>query len=291
MSGMGELHLEVIENRIKTEKGVEITTSPPVVVFRETIAKESPEMMGKSPNKHNQLFFRVEVLPEAAAVAIKSGEIPEMRIKKKDIALRDKFMELGLDIKLADKVKDIYNGNLLIDGTRGIVHIGEIIEMVCDMFEDVMSSGPIAREPCFRVMVILTDCKLHEDAIHRGPAQLYPAVREGIREAMRAARPILFEPVQTLRFEAPEEYMGELSKLIGNKRGQLLDMQQDAGTIAVIGKMPVAEMFGMSNDLRSATEGRGNSSVVDQSFERLPEELQQKIVKQIRERKGLTENQ
>ncbi|MBI5392356.1 elongation factor EF-2 [Candidatus Woesearchaeota archaeon] len=291
MSGMGELHLEVIENRIKTEKHVEVQTSPPIVVYRETIMRKSEEFMGKSPNKHNHLFFIVEPLEESVAMAIKSGNIPTGRIKKKDIELRDKLIELGMDSKQAASIKDVFNGNVFIEGTRGQVHIGEILEMVLDMFEDVMNNGPIAREPCIKVKVILTDCKLHEDAIHRGPAQLYPAVREGIRGAMMLARPMIFEPVQTLLFEAPVEYMGEISKLIANKRGQLLDMQQEGSTVEVKGKMPVGEMFGMSNNLRSATEGRGNSSVIDQSFEKLPEELQARIIKQIRERKGLTENQ
>ncbi len=291
MSGMGELHLEVIENRIKTEKGVSVKTSAPIVVYREAIMKKSEEFMGKSPNKHNHLFFIVEPLEESISMAIKSGVIPSGRIKKKDLVLRDKLIELGMNSKEAPNVKNIYNGNVFVEGTRGQVHIGEIIELVFDMFEDVMDNGPIAREPCIKVKVTLTDCKLHEDAIHRGPAQLYPAVREGIRGAMMLARPVLFEPVQTLLFEAPVEYMGEISKLIANKRGQLLDMQQEGSTVEVKGKMPVGEMFGMTNNLRSATEGRGSSSVVDQTFEKLPEELQTKIVKQIRERKGLTENQ
>jgi elongation factor 2 len=85
--------------------------------------------------------------------------------------------------------------------------------------------------------------------------------------------------------------MGEISKLIGNKRGQLLEMEQTGSMIVVKAKMPVAEMIGMSNDLRSATGGRGSSSVIDQAFEKLPGELQNKIVTQIRSRKGLTENQ
>ena len=79
--------------------------------------------------------------------------------------------------------------------------------------------------------------------------------------------------------------------MVGNKRGQLLDMKQEGNTIEVTAKIPVAEMFGMSNDLRSATEGRGSSSVINQSFEKLPEEMQMKVIKQIRDRKGLTENQ
>jgi len=291
MHGMGELHLEIIENRIISEKKIEIKTSNPIVVYRETITKPTMEGIGKSPNKHNHLFFKVEPLNEDIVKTIKEGEIPEGRIKKKDLVLRDKFVELGMDSKEALKVKDIYNGNILMDFTRGIVHIGEIIEMVMDMFEDVMRAGPIAREPCFKLKVMLTDCKLHEDAIHRGPAQLYPAVRDGIRAAIMTGGPLLFEPIQTMLFEAPEEFMGEISKLISNKRGQLLEMNQDSTRVLVKGKMPVAETFGLSNDLRSATGGRGTSSLIDQTFDRMPDELQNKVVKQIRDRKGLTDAQ
>jgi len=195
--------------------------------------------------------------------------------------------EAGMNTKEARKVKDIFKGNLLIDGTRGEVHIGEIIEMVMDMFEDVMKFGPIAKEPCVRLKVTLTDTKLHEDAIHRGPAQVYPAVREGIRGSFRTGSPLLFEPLQILQFEAPADFMGEISKLISNKRGQLLDMKQEGMHITVKSKLPVAEMFGLSNELRSATNGRGNFYMVDQSFEKVPHELQGEYIKEIRERKGL----
>ncbi len=288
MSGMGELHLEIIENRIVKEKGVEITTTPPVVVYRETIQKSSPESAeGKSPNKHNKLYFTAEPMSEELRTALKEKKIHEGRVKKKDQELWEALEAAGVNNKDSRNVKNIYNGNVLIDDTRGIVQINEIMELVNDMFENVMNAGPIANEPCFGVVVRLVDCKLHEDAIHRGPSQMYPAVRDGIRAAMDLAKPVLFEPIQTLRFESPSEYMGEISKLISNKRGQLLDMQQEGAEVSVLGKLPVGEMFGMSSDLRSATGGRGSSSVVDQSFERLPDELQQKIVQQIRSRKGL----
>ena len=292
MSGMGELHLEITENRIVKEKGVEVTTSPPVVVYRETVtARNEVPAEGKSPNKHNRLYFYVEPLEPEIVEKIRDGEIPEGRVKKKDLDFRAKFTECGWNTKVADKIKDVYEGNVFIDGTRGIVHIGEIMEMCLDMFEDVMRSGGMAHEPCFGVKVTLDDVKLHEDAIHRGPAQLYPAVRDGIREAMRNAKPLIFEPVQTLQFEAPAEFMGEVSKLISNKRGQLLDMEQEGATVTIRGKMPVAEMFGLASELRSATGGRGSSALVDQTFERLPDELQTKIVGQIRSRKGLDKNQ
>ena len=287
MHGMGELHLEVIENRIKTEKGVDVKTSPPIVVYREAITKASSEVEGKSPNKHNKFYFKVEPLSKEIVDVMRKKELPEMRIKKKDKALWEKLQELGMDAKVARKVRDIYKNNMLIDMTRGIVHIGEIIEMVMDTFEDVMSAGPLAREPCINVKIMLMDVKLHEDAIHRGPAQVYPAVRKGIRGAMMLANTVIYEPLQTLQFEAPADYMGEISKLIANKRGQLLDMQQEGEHITVKGKLPVGEMFGMTSDLRSATGGRGNHFLVDQVFEKLPNELQEKIIKQIRQRKGL----
>jgi len=288
MHGMGELHLEVIENRIRKDKGVDIKTSPPIVVYRETVRKESPESVeGKSPNKHNKVYTHVEVLEDEVVQAIKEGRIREGRVKKKDKDVIEAFIEAGYDARTARSVKCVCNGNVLIDGTRGIVHIGEVMEMIIDMFEDVMKAGPIAREPCFKIKVVIDDLKLHEDAIHRGPAQMYPAVRDSIRGAIMTAGPLLFEPVQTLQFEAPVEYMGEISKLISNKRGQLLDMQQEGEMISVKGKLPVAEMFGLASDLRSATGGRGNFYLVDQNFEKLPEELQQKIKRQIRTRKGI----
>ncbi|MBW2984032.1 elongation factor EF-2 [Candidatus Woesearchaeota archaeon] len=291
MHGMGELHLEVIENRIKSEKGVDVKTSPPIVVYREAITKKSQEIEGKTPNKHNKFYFIVEPLSGAMYKAIKAKDLPQMRIKKKDLVLRDKLVELGMDSKEALKVKDIFKGSIFVDGTRGLVHGGEVMEMVLDMFEDVMGSGPLAREPCIGAKVTVTDMKLHEDAIHRGPAQVYPAVRDGIRGAIMTAGPLIYEPLQILQIEAPAEYMGDISKLIQNKRGQLLDMQQEGSLVVVKAKMPVGEMFGWSSDLRSATGGRGNSFLVDQMFEKLPHELQERVIKKIRERKGLTEAQ
>jgi elongation factor 2 len=290
MHGMGELHLEVIENRIIKEKGVEVKTSPPIVVYREAITKVSPEVEGKTPNKHNKLYFKVEPLEEEVSVGIKENKLPHGRFKKKEEAvisfLRD---ECGWETKVAGQVRAECNGNLFMDQTRGIVQINEIMELVLDMFEDVMKAGSLAKEPCIKMKVSLMDCKLHEDAIHRGPAQMYPAVREGIRGAIMQAGPILYEPLQVMRIEAPSDNVGEISKLVSSKRGQLLDMQQEGEITVVKAKLPVGELFGWSNDLRSATGGRGSSSLIDQSFERLPGELQDKIRNQIVQRKGLSQ--
>lgn len=287
MSGMGELHLEIIENRIKTEKNVEVQTSPPIVVYRETITKPSQEVEGKSPNKHNKFYFKVAPIESAYYDLLKKGDIPSVRFKKKETEYWQKLEAAGMESKVSRKVRAVFEGNMLFDMTRGIVHIGEVIDMVLDAFQDVMTYGPIAREPCTKVAVYLMDTKLHEDAIHRGPAQVLPAVRDSLRGAMLQAGPVIFEPVQVLQFEVPAGHMGNLSKLIQNRRGQLLDMQQEETHATVKAKLPVGEMFGLTSDLRSATEGRGHFYVVDQMFEKLPVEMQPKLAGQIRQRKGL----
>ena len=291
ISGMGELHLEIIENRIKTEKGLEVRTSAPIIVYRESATQPSNAAEGRSPNKHNGFFIKVEPLEEELYNKIQSGELREGRVKKKDLSVTECLTEMGWGSDEIRNVKDIYKGSMFMDETRGEVHIGEVIEMVLDAFEMVMDAGPLARDPCMKMKVTLVDIKLHEDAIHRGPAQVYPAVRDGITKAMKSANPAMLEPLQVHVISMPGEYMGSVTKLVGGKRGQMLDMKQEEDTAEITAKIPVAEMIGWSNDLRSTTEGKGTSSITDQTFEKVPTALQADIIKKIRERKGLAENQ
>ncbi len=291
ISGMGELHLEIIENRIKTEKGVEVETSPPIVVFRESAMKQSPPAEGRSPNKHNSFFITVEPLEESVSEAIENGDLPEGRVKKKDKRLFETLTSLGVSNDEARQYRDIFMGNVFLDKTKGEVHIGEVIELMLDSFEQIMKQGPLAREPCYKLKVSVVDMKLHEDAIHRGPAQVYPAVREAIQLALKNASPVIFEPVQTHRIEAPSEFMGGITQLVSAKRGVLADVSQEQASTVIKAEIPVQEMIGWSSDLRSSTEGRGISSLIDQHFKKLPSEMQDKLIKQIRDRKGLAENQ
>jgi elongation factor 2 len=291
MSGMGELHLEIIENRIKKEKGVDVKTSEPIVVYRETVSKKGKTGEGKSPNKHNLFFIEVEPLEEEVYQAIKSGDLREGRTKKKNEELWLKLNELGISNDEARQYKDIYRDCVFLDKVKGEVHMNEVIEMIMDAIEQVIDAGVLSREPCSKLKLSLVDIKLHEDAIHRGPAQVYSAVRDSMRMSIESAGPVLFEPIQTLLVEGPLEHMGNLTKLIQSKRGQVADIEQGAGHVEIKTKMPVAEMIGLASEIRSSTEGRGNFSMVDQSFEKVPANLQADIVKKIRGRKGLKENE
>ncbi len=291
LSGMGELHLEIIEGRIKNEKGLEVKMGPPIVVYRETVNKQSGKIEARTPNGHNIFFLSIEPLEEPVFQAIQDAKLPEMRFKKKAEDVWKKLEEMGIDGEEARQYREIYKGNVFEDRTRGIVLLSEIIESILDGWKLVVDGGPLAREQLTRTKVILHDIKIHVDHMHRGPAQVYPAIRAGMVDGMRAAGAGLLEPIQTHMIEAPLDFMGTVTNLVASKRGVLVDVQQEAGQVIVKAHIPVAEMIGWSNDLRSATEGRGISSLVDQHFKPLPRELQMNVIAKIRARKGLSENQ
>lgn len=287
VSGMGELHLEVITYRIK-DKGVDIQTSEPIVVYRETVAGVSPEVEGKSPNKHNRFYITVEPLEEELFNAYQDGDLKEGRVKGKEAAAE--FMEYGLDKEEARRVWAAHNRSLFINMTRGIQYLDEVKELLLEGFESALEDGPLANEIAMGLKFKLHDAKLHEDAVHRGPAQVLPAIRKAIYAAIMTAKPALLEPMQKVFINTPQDYMGACTREIQNRRGQIVDMSQDTGDMATIeSKVPVAEMFGFAGDIRSAAEGRCLWSTEMSGFERLPGEMQKNIIREIRQRKGLSE--
>ena len=284
MSGMGELHLEVIGHRIERDKGVEITTSPPIVVYRETIQKHAGPVEGKSPNRHNRFYIEVEPLDSSIVDLIKSGEV-SMRMP--ELERREKFMEAGFEKGEAKGVTHIFESNILIDTTKGIQYLNETMELIIDGFEEVMKAGPLTREPCQAVKVTLVDAKLHEDAVHRGPAQVIPASRQAIQAAMLMADDTLLEPYQKVFIQTPQTNMGGATSEIQGRRGIINNMSQEGDMTIIESKAPVAELFGFAGDIRSATEGRAMWSTEFAGFETLPASLLKEIVLQIRQRKGL----
>lgn len=291
VSGLGELHLEIkVEHKLR-DLGIDVDMSKPIVVYREALFDKSPEIEGKSPNKHNKFDIIVEPLEDGIYQAMLAGDLPsEGEIKRKNIELFQKFKKTGMDYDEARNILLMHNRNVLIDMTKGIQYLNEIIEMVKDAFTDVMEDGPLAREPCMRLKVKLMDAELHEDPVHRGEGQIRPAVRWAIRQAMLAAGAQLLEPKQVIRVDIPTELIGDAIKEIENRRGQILDMKDERGASVISAKIPVSDIFGFDASLKSATSGRGFYSLVETTFERVPKDLFEDTVKSIRKRKGLNED-
>ena len=286
LSGMGELHLQVVARRIREDKGVDIETSEPIVVYREAINRESGEFEGRSPNKHNKLYFKVEPLKEEEVYqALKTGEIDEGKIKGNEVA--QKLRELGMDKDEAKNVEYVNGNNLFIDSSRGVQYLDEIKDLLYQAFEEVTDEGPLANEPLIKSKVKILDAKLHEDAIHRGPAQIIPASRNAIYSAMLDGDVSIYEPMQSVYIEVPNSYMGSVTRDIQSRRGEIESMEQEDEMVTVRGKAPVAETFGFAGDIRSATEGKALWSTEQAGFEELPNNLEDEIIVEIRERKGM----
>ncbi len=284
LAGMGELHLEVVAGRIKRDKHVDITTSKPLVVYRETVTSHAGPVEGKSPNHHNRFYIEVQPLKPVVVELIKNNEIS---MRQPEVERRDILMKAGMSKDEAKGITHIYETNIFIDMTKGIQYLNETMELILEGFEEVMKAGPLSREPVMGVMVKLMDAKLHEDSIHRGPAQVIPASRQATQAAILMAGATLLEPFQKVFIHVPQEQMGGAMREMQGRRGSILDMQAEGDTTIIEAKAPVAQLFGFAGDLRSATEGRAMWSTEFAGFETIPGNILNDIVMDIRKRKGL----
>ena len=284
ISGQGELHLEVITQRIQKNQGLPVHTGEPIVVYREAPQTVSAEVEGVSPNRHNKFYITAEPLTEEIVDAIKRGEIA---MGGPELERREALMELGMDKDTAQGVEQIYGSNILVDATKGIQYLNETMELVIEGVEEALDDGPLAREPVQGVLLRLHDAKLHEDTIHRGPAQVIPAVREAVHRSLIDGDVKLLEPIQNVRIDVPSEHMGPASGEIQGRRGRVDDMFQEGDLMVIEGIAPVDEMIGFSSDIRSATEGRAAWNTENAGFRVMSDSLQRETIMEIRERKGL----
>ncbi|MBN2127013.1 MAG: elongation factor EF-2 [Candidatus Diapherotrites archaeon] len=287
LSGMGELHLEIMQYRIEKHHNVPVTVSPPIVVYHETITKnETPVIEAKSPNKHNKFKMKVELLSKEIQEGLREQRI-NGKIKPKDKEMIEKLKKAGFNTDDSKRIWAVHNQCVLLDATRGIQALHEIRELVIQGFTDAMNEGPLAKEKCFGVMIVLEDATLHEDAIHRGPAQILPAITRGCYACMLLAQPVLFEPKQRLTITVAEAYMGSVSKELGSRRAQINEMRTEGDSAIIIAKAPVKELIGFSQSIRSATQGRALWTAEYLGYEMLPREMQHEVIKQVRTRKGM----
>ena len=290
LAGMGELHLEITVYRLEEEQNIKVKVSPPIVVYRESVEGDNKgrSFEGKSPNRHNRFMIECEPLTSEVVSALRDGHFGSGTIRSGDAKeIGNKFGEFGMDKDLMRKIYAINGTNVLVNDTKGIQGLHETRELIIEAFNEVCKKGPVADEPVMGLMVRLVDAKLHEDAIHRGPAQTIPAVRNGIKGAMMRARTVLMEPMQRSHVSVPNDWLGQVTREITNRRGIIEDMPSEGEATTVIGTLPVAETFGFSNDIRAASQGRAVWNSENTGFEILPPQLFDKVVGEIRTRKGL----
>jgi elongation factor 2 len=284
MAGMGVLHLEIATSLLQ-EAGLDITTSQPLINYRETIRAKAGPIMSKSPNKHNKIFMRVEPLGEDIIELIRTRHIRE-DMDKKEMAkvLREKGWN-------ADEARNVaavdVSGNVLLDETKGVQFIQESMDSIKSGFEDVIYSGPIAHETVRGVKFVLHHFVPHEDPAHRGLAQLMPATRRAMLGSMLIADPVLLEPILGIEIKCPQEQIGTVAGILSGKRGKLLNVEQK-GLISIIqGEVPASETFDLSEVMRGGTAGKALWNTYFKAWQPVPQSIFRTLVGETRKRKGL----
>ena len=284
MAGMGVLHLEIATSLLQ-EAGLEITTTQPLINYRETIRTKSGPIMSKSPNKHNKIFMRIEPLREDVIEMLRTGQVKEDMDKK---VMAKILREKGWNADEARSVAAIDpGGNMLIDETKGVQFLQESMDSIRSGFDDVVHSGPIAHEALRGVKFVLHHFVPHEDPAHRGLAQLMPASRRSMLGSMLIADPVLLEPVLGIEIKCPQEQIGTVAGILSGKRGKLLNVDQKGIISLIDGEVPASETFDLSEVMRGGTDGKAMWSTYFKAWQVVPQSILRGLVAETRKRKGL----
>ena len=288
LSGMGELHLEIAIKFLREYAGgnLEIITSKPLVVYRESTQSPGAVVMAKSPNKHSKFWIQVEPLDDKIIQMIEKGDLAEeMGRKRMGTALK----EAGWPTKEARNIWSLEeHRNILVDMTKGVQYLREVRDMFIAGFRWACQNGPLCDEPIRGLKVKLLDASLHEDPVHRGPAQVMPAARRGLLGSFLSSDPVILEPIYKIGVSVASQWVGEVTSLITRKRGKITASEQKGPLTSITGFLPVSESFGLSADMRSATSGHAFWQTGFDHWDKAPASVSKEVIAETRERRGMS---
>jgi elongation factor 2 len=286
LSGMGELHLEITAYRMQ-EAGLKARLSKPIVIYRETISQNynGSSVMGKSPNKHNKLWITIEKLSDKVTEALREGKISEMQKRDERQTMLRAFGWVTDDARNVISIEGI---NVLVNRIKGKQYVEEVLDHVKSGFREAVHESVLAKEPAFGLKVNLEDVSVHEDPVHRGPAQILPMTWRPIWGCFLMCNPRLLEPIMSFECKVPNDFVSPVITIVQKRRGKLLDMTHEEDMMIIKAEIPVAESFGISDELRSSTQGRAFWATQFSRWAPVPDSMQMEIISQIRTRRGLS---
>ncbi|RNE48910.1 elongation factor G [Corynebacterium alimapuense] len=248
IGGMGELHLDVLVDRMRREYGVEANVGAPQVAYRETIRK-AVEKLDYTHKKQTG----------------GSGQFAKVIISIEPYAPAEEDLEEGQSA--------LYHFENAVSGGR---IPREYIPSVDAGIQDALQYGYLAGFPLVNVKATLLDGQYHE--VDSSEMAFKIAGSQALKEAVAKAKPVLLEPVMAVEVITPEDYMGEVIGDVNSRRGHISSMDDRAGAKVVKAKVPLSEMFGYVGDLRSKTQGRANYSMVFDSYAEVPSSVSESII-------------
>lgn len=288
-SGMGEFYFEVKFYRFKIEWKFDVEVLLLIVVYCESVIKQSLIVEGKFLNKYNRFYIIVELMLDEIYQVIREGEIFEGRLKDLKVVVK-KFVEFGMDYEIVKGIVDIYNGNMFFDNIKGIQYFNEVMDFFVDGFYQVMDEGLFVKEFVMKVIVRFYDVKIYEDNVYCGLVQIYLVIRSVIYCVMMKVGFVFYELYQKVIINVFYEYMGVVSREFNQRCGQFIDMRQEGEVMIIIGEVLVVEMFGFVGVICGVISGKVFWIMEYVGFKCVLNEFVQQIIRQICQRKGFDFN-
>ena len=239
IAGMGELHLEIIVDRLRREFKVDCNVGKPQVAYRETAGKAVSHAEGK--------FVR------------QSGG-------------KGQYGHAVIDLEPQEEGKGYEFVNAIVGG----VIPKEYIPSIDKGIREALENGVIAGYPVVDIKVTLVDGSYHE--VDSSEAAFKIAGSMAIKDALKKSNPVLLEPVESVEVETPEQYMGDVMGNLSSRRGKIEGMEDRQDAKVIRAKVPLGEMFGYATDLRSQTQGRASYTMQFDSYEPVPNAVREEIV-------------
>ncbi len=249
LSGMGELHLEIIVDRMRREFKVEVNQGAPQVAYKEAFGQS----------------------------------IEHREVLKKQTGGRGKFADIVFEFGPADKewlaenpgkhfqfINDIFGGSIP----------REFIPAISKGFEQAMTTGVLASYPVENVKVRIFDGSYHQ--VDSDAMSFELCAKSGFREAARKAKPVLLEPIMRVEVITPDQYMGDVTGDLNRRRGMLEGMDSRAGAQVIKAKVPLSEMFGYVTQLRSLSSGRATSTMEFSHYAPAPNNIAEEVIAKVR---------
>jgi elongation factor G len=251
ISGMGELHLEIIVDRMKREFSVEATTGKPQVAYRETI-------QGTSDVEYKHI-------KQSGG----RGQYGHVKIKMSPMQPIDPDKKVKNNVDREDHFEFINN-------IKGGVIPQEYIPAVRKGLKEATERGVLAGFPVVDVSIDLYDGSYHD--VDSSEIAFKLAAINAFQEGMQKAKPAILEPVMKLEVVVPEKFMGDVTGMINAKRGSIEAMGERGQARVITAKVPLSELFGFTTQLRSATEGRGVPNLEFSHYAIVPRNVQEDII-------------
>jgi elongation factor 2 len=287
LSGMGELHLEIAMKFLtQYSGGIELAASSPIVAYRESVLAEGLVVLTKSPNKDNSFWVQAKPLENKVVELMEKGELAE------EIGQKQIEDMLRKEAKYpTEEAKNVWalneHRNVLIDLTKNVRNLHEVRDSIISGFHWACKTGPLCGEPLRGVKVELLDAQLHEELKQREPPQIMRAISRAILGSALTAKPVLLEPIYTISVSVSSRWFGACSSILTRRRGKILTAEHRGALTVIAGYIPVAESFGLSAELRSATSGHAFWQCTFANWEKTPENVAAEVIGKIRRKRGL----